>query len=65
MSEIMNGINPFTLRDLVIINRLLKINLADLVPTFLPQTERIKIKLSIDKLKNPKLKLSKDDFVLA
>ncbi|MCD4769886.1 MAG: helix-turn-helix domain-containing protein [Bacteroidales bacterium] len=65
MSEIMNGISPFTLRDLVIINRLLKIDLADLVPTFLPHTERIKIKLSIDKLKNPKLKLSKDDFVLA
>jgi transcriptional regulator with XRE-family HTH domain len=65
MSELMNGINPFSLRDLIIINRLLKIDLTDLVPTFLPQTERIKIKSSIEKLENPKLKLSQDDFALA
>jgi len=65
MSELMNGINPFTLRDLIIINRLLKIDLTDLVPTFLPQTDRIKIKSSIEKLENPKLKLSQDDFALA
>ncbi len=65
MSELMNGINPFSLRDLIIINRLLKIDLTDLVPTFLPQTERIKIRSSIEKLENPKLKLSQDDFALA
>jgi len=65
MSELMNGINPFSLRDLIIINRLLKIDLTDLVPTFLPQTDRIKIKSSIEKLENPKLKLSQDDFALA
>jgi transcriptional regulator with XRE-family HTH domain len=64
MSELMNGINPFSLRDLIIINRLLKIDLTDLVPTFLPQTDRIKIKSSIEKLENPKLQLSQDDFVL-
>ncbi len=65
MSELMNGINPFSLRDLIIINRLLKIDLTDLVPTFLPQTERTKIRSSIEKLENPKLKLSQDDFALA
>ena len=65
MSELMNGINPFSLRDLIIINRLLKIDLTDLVPTFLPQTDRIKIKSSIEKLENPKLQLSQDDFALA
>ena len=64
MSELMNGINPFSLRDLIIINRLLKIDLTDLVPTFLPQTDRIKIKSSIEKLENPKLQLSQDDFAL-
>ena len=62
MSELMNGVSPFSLKDLVIINRLLKIDLSDLVPTFLPQSERVKIKTSIQKLDNPKLKLSKDDF---
>lgn len=65
ISELMNGIIPFSLKDLIIINRLLKIDLTDLVPTFLPQTERIKIRTSIQKLENPKLKLSKDDFAFA
>ncbi len=65
ISELMNGITPFSLRDLIIINRLLKIDLTDLVPTFLPQTERMKIRTSIEKLENPKLKLSKEDFALA
>jgi transcriptional regulator with XRE-family HTH domain len=65
MSELMNGISPFSLKDLIIINRLLKIDLTDLVPTFLPQSDRVKIRTSIQKLDNPKLKLSKDDFALA
>lgn len=65
ISELMNGINPFSLRDLIIINRLLKIDLTDLVPTFLPENERVKIRTSIEKLENPKLKLSKEDFALS
>jgi len=65
ISELMNGISPFSLRDLIIINRLLKIDLTNLVPTFLSQTERVKIRTSIKKLENPKLKLSKEDFALA
>lgn len=65
MSELMNGVSPFSLRDLIIINRLLKIDLTDLVPTFLPQSERRKVRISIKKLDNPKIKLSNDDFVLA
>ena len=60
----MNGISPFSLKDLVVINRLLKIDLTDLIPTFLPQTERKKIKTSIQKLDNPKIKLSKNDLTL-
>lgn len=64
MSELMNGISPFSLKDLIVINRLLKIDLADLVPTFLPQSDRVKIRTSIQKLDNPKIRLSKDDFTL-
>ena len=64
MSELMNGVSPFSLKDLIVINRLLKIDLTDLVPTFLSQIEREKIRESILKLKNPKIKLSKEDFVL-
>ncbi|MER3374021.1 MAG: helix-turn-helix domain-containing protein [Allomuricauda sp.] len=64
ISELMNGVSPFTLRDLIVINRLLKIDLTDLVPTFLPYGERAKIKATIQKLENPKLKLNNEDFVL-
>ena len=55
----------FSLKDLIVINRILKIDLTDLVPTFLPQSDRIKIRTTIKKLDNPKLKLSKDDLVVA
>ena len=65
ISELMNGISPFSLRDLIIINRLLKIDMDDLIPPFLSHSDRENIKISIAKLKNPKLKLIKDDFVFA
>lgn len=65
ISELVNGVSPFSLKDLIVINRLLKIDLTDLVPTFLPQSDRIKIRTTIKKLDNPKLKLSKDDLALA
>jgi len=62
ISELMNGITPFSLRDLIVINRLLKIDLTDLIPAFLSHNERIRIKASLEKLENIKLKLSKADF---
>lgn len=65
MSELMNGISPFAIKDLIVINRLLKIELTDLIPTFLAQSDRLKIISSIEKLDNPKLKFSKDDFALS
>jgi hypothetical protein len=58
MSELMNGIYPFSLKDLIVINRILKIELTDLIPTFLSHKEQIKIQDSIQKLDNPKLKLA-------
>jgi len=65
ISELMNGVSPFSLKDLIVISRLLKIDLNDLVPTFLSQSDRVKIKTTIEKLNNPKLKLSKDDLTIA
>jgi|SRR5690606_19730409 len=65
ISELMNGVSPFSLKDMIVINRLLKIGLTDLVPTFLPQSDREKIRTTIEKLDNPKLKLSKDDLAIA
>lgn len=65
ISELMNGITPFSLRDLIVINWLLKIDLTDLIPAFLSPDERIRIKASLEKLENTKLKLSKTDFAIA
>lgn len=65
MSELMNGINPFTLKDLIIIHRLFKIKLEHLIPTTIPQKERGRIKLSIQKINKPKLKFDKKDLEFA
>lgn len=65
ISELINGVSSFSLKDLIVINRLLKIDLTDLVPTFLPQSDRLKIRTTIEKLDNPKLKLSKEDLAIA
>jgi DNA gyrase/topoisomerase IV subunit A len=64
MSELMNGISPFTLNDLIVINRLLKIDLTNLVSTTIPSKQRISIKKSIKKIGAEKIKLSKEDFDL-
>lgn len=64
ISELMNGIIPFSMKDLINIHRILKIELKDLVPTFLSHDERVRIKNSIDKLSSPKVKLNKDDLAL-
>ena len=64
MSELMNGIKPFTLKDLVIINRLLKIEIDVLIPVFLSREDQVKVKEAVKKLDKPKLRLSSADLVL-
>jgi transcriptional regulator with XRE-family HTH domain len=64
ISELINGINPFNLKDLIIIHKLFNIKLEDLIPTIIPQKESEKIKSSILKINKPKLKLGKEDLVL-
>jgi transcriptional regulator with XRE-family HTH domain len=64
ISELMNGISPFSLRDIIVIHRLLKLELSDLVPTMLPEIERAKIQASITSLNIKKLKLSQGDLEL-
>lgn len=66
MSELMNGINPFTLNDLIVIHQLLNIELETLIPTILSLQVRSRVLGTISKLKNPNLKLTQSDgFVLA
>jgi len=63
MSELINGISQFTLKDLVIIHRVLEINLTILIPTFLQSETRDKVSESIKKLNKPKLGLRKIELV--
>ena len=62
MSELMNGVSQFSLKDLVIIHRILKIDLDVLIPTFLQSEVQNKVRFSIRKLNKPKLKLEKEDL---
>ena len=65
ISELINGINPFAIKDLIIIHKLFKIKLEELIPTTIPQNEAGRIKNSILKINNSKLKLGKYDLVFA
>lgn len=64
MSELINGFRPFSKEDIVVINRLLKIKLEDLVPTFIKQDKADHIKNALKSIKKSKIKLSKKDFDL-
>ncbi len=65
VSELINGVSQFSLKDLVIIHRVLRIELSILVPTYLQNDTREKVKNSIIKLNKPKLKLRKTDLVIS
>lgn len=64
MSELINGVNPFSLKDLIIIHNLLDIKLEYLIPTTIPQRESSKIKSSFLKLNRPRLILEKTKLEL-
>lgn len=64
MSELINGIKPFTLKDLVIINRVLKIEIGLLIPVFLSKTDQIRLNEVAKILNKPKVKLNVEDLVL-
>jgi len=54
MSELMNGIKLFTLRDLIIIHQLLKIEISTLIPVFLSKEEQTRINKAVEKLDQSK-----------
>lgn len=57
MSELMNGIKPFTLKDLIIIHRLLAIEMAILLPVFLSKEDQNRVKEAVLKLNKPKISI--------
>ncbi len=64
MSELINGLRPFSKEDLIVINRLFKIKLEDLIPTFIKQDKAFHIKKTLESLSHNKIKLTKRDFDL-
>ncbi len=62
MSELINGVSQFTMKDLVIIHRIFDIALEILIPTFLQVETRDSIRESIRKLNNPKLRFGKTEL---
>lgn len=64
MSELINGFRPFSKEDLIIINRLFKIKLEDLIPTFIKQDRAYHIKKTLESLSHNRIKLTKKDFDL-
>ncbi len=65
ISELINGVNPFSMNDLIIIHKLFKITLEDLIPTIIPAKETGRIQSSILKINKPKLKLKKGELEFA
>jgi hypothetical protein len=64
MLELMNGIKPFSLRDLIIINRVFNIQMDLLIPRFLSKHDEAEVEEAVKKLDNPKVKVSFDEVVL-
>lgn len=64
MSELINGLRAFSKEDIIVINRLLKIKLDDLIPTFIKQDKALHIKKTLNSLSNNKIKFTKKDFDL-
>jgi transcriptional regulator with XRE-family HTH domain len=64
MSELINGIYPFTTHDLIIIRLLLKIDFNDLIPTVLNPDEKGKLVNVVHDLKNPKLSINEQSLEL-
>lgn len=64
ISELVNGVNPFSLKDIIVISKLLKIDLDDLVFKSISSEEQEKIVKTIESLDKPKLRLNKKEFAL-
>jgi antitoxin component HigA of HigAB toxin-antitoxin module len=65
MSELINGIKPFTLKDLIIISQLLKVAITKLVPVYLSKEDQTRVQAALKRLDKPKVKLSSGVLALA
>ena len=63
VSELINGICAFSIRDLVLIHAMLKIDFNDLIPTSAIETEKEKVVATVHEVK-PNLKINEDTLEL-
>jgi transcriptional regulator with XRE-family HTH domain len=64
ISELLNGLRSFSTGDLVIIHRLLKIDLEDLIPTTIPLETQNRIRQSLANISSQQIKLNKNTLEL-
>ena len=62
MSELINGVRPFSKDDIVVIHRLLKIKLDSLISPFVKEDVARHVRTTLETLNKQKVKLSKKDF---
>ncbi len=65
MSELINGVRPFSKDDIIIIHRILKIKLDSLISPFVKEDVARHVRTTLQTLNKPKVKLSKKDFNFA
>jgi len=51
----MNEVSPFSMRDLIILHRLFRIKLENLIPTIISERDRVRIKTSLAELNKPEI----------
>jgi transcriptional regulator with XRE-family HTH domain len=62
MSELMNGVRPFSRDDIVVIHRLFDIEFKDLIPPFLKKEVTSHIKTTLGELNNKRVRLKINDL---
>lgn len=64
MSELINGVRPFSQEDLIVIHRMLGIKLDYLIIPIIKEPTAIRIRSVVKKLNKPKFKLKDKDLIL-
>jgi transcriptional regulator with XRE-family HTH domain len=64
ISELLNGLRSFSSGDLVIIHRLLKIDLENLIPTIIPLETQKRLEQSLANISSKQIKLHKNTLEL-
>lgn len=64
VSELINGVRPFSKEDLIIINRLFKIEFENLIPTFIKEEKIMHIRETLKTIPKNRIRLSKKDIDL-